>query len=98
MSMLVWVMMAIAIWHFTVFLPDQFYGGIVGALVAAIVGSAVLGLALSGLSIPSRNPTGLDQALIAIPGTIAGLLICYLYGAVKEGKRKRQRAQARRRQ
>jgi hypothetical protein len=97
MSMLVWVMMAIAIWHFTVFVPDQFYGGIVGAFVAAIIGAIVLGLAVSGLSIPSHNPTGLEQALIAIPGSIAGLLICYVYGAVREGQRKRQRDQARRR-
>ena len=31
MAMVVWVMMGIAVWHFTVFLPDRFYGGIVGA-------------------------------------------------------------------
>ena len=31
MSMLVWVMMGIAIWHFMVFVPDRFWGGIVGA-------------------------------------------------------------------
>ena len=34
--MLVWVMMGIAIWHFAVFVPDRFWGGIVGAFVAAI--------------------------------------------------------------
>ena len=35
MSLLVWVMMGIAVWHFTVFLPDRFWGGIVGAFLAA---------------------------------------------------------------
>ena len=35
MSMLVWVMMGIAVWHFTVFVPDRFWGGIVGAFLAA---------------------------------------------------------------
>ena len=31
MGMLAWVMMGLAIWHFTIFLPDRFWGGIVGA-------------------------------------------------------------------
>ena len=31
MNLLVWVMMGIAIWHFAVFVPDHFWGGIVGA-------------------------------------------------------------------
>ena len=30
MGMLAWVMMGLAIWHFTIFLPDRFWGGIVG--------------------------------------------------------------------
>src|SRR5439155_967139 len=42
MSLLVWVMMAIALWHFTIWLPDRFWGGIVGALLAAVIGSVVL--------------------------------------------------------
>ncbi len=32
MGMLGWVMMGLAIWHFTIFLPDRFWGGIVGRL------------------------------------------------------------------
>ena len=38
MAMLVWVMMGIAVWHFTVFVPDRFYGGIVLAFLVAVVG------------------------------------------------------------
>ena len=34
MALLVWTMVGLAIWHFTVFLPDNFYGGIVGAFCA----------------------------------------------------------------
>ena len=45
MNFLVWVMMGIAIWHFAVFVPDRFWGGIVGAFGAAIVGAVVVGLA-----------------------------------------------------
>ena len=39
MGMLAWVMMGLAIWHFTIWLPDRFWGGIVGAFVGALVGA-----------------------------------------------------------
>lgn len=81
MSMLVWVMMGIALWHFAIFVPDRFYGGIVGAFLAAIAGAAVFGFLVSGLTIPGQNDTDLVQALIAIPGTLLGLGISYAYGA-----------------
>ena len=38
MAMLVWVMMGIALWHFTIFVPDRFWGGIVGAFLGALFG------------------------------------------------------------
>ena len=81
MSMLVWIMMGIAIWHFAIFVPDRFYGGIVGAFLAAIAGAAVFGFLVSGLSVPGQNDTDLAQALIAIPGTLLGLGFSYAYGA-----------------
>ena len=34
-NLLVWVTMGIAVWHFAVFVPDRFWGGIVGAFGAA---------------------------------------------------------------
>ena len=33
MGMLAWVIMGLALWHYTIFLPDRFWGGIVGALI-----------------------------------------------------------------
>ena len=36
MALLVWVTTGVALWHFTVFLPDRFWGGIVGALLGAV--------------------------------------------------------------
>jgi hypothetical protein len=84
MSMLVWVMMGIAIWHFTVFVPDRFWGGIVGAFLAAILGATVFGLVVSGFSIPGQDETGIGQALLAIPGSLLGLAACYAYGARTE--------------
>ena len=81
MSMLVWVMIGIAIWHFTVFVPDHFYGGIVGAFLAAVAGAALVGFLVSGLEIPGRNDTELVQALIAVPGSLIGLGASYVIGS-----------------
>ena len=81
MAMVVWVMMGIAVWHFTVFLPDRFYGGIVGAFAAAFLSAAIFGFLVNGLTIPGQNDTHVVQALIAIPGAMIGLAISYLYGA-----------------
>jgi hypothetical protein len=85
MSMMVWVMMGIAIWHFTVWFPDRYWGGIVGAFLAAIAGAVILGLLVNGVAIPGRHDTHLGQALIAIPGALIGLAASYLYGARVEG-------------
>ena len=75
MSMLVWVMMAIALWHFTVFVPDHFWGGIVGALLAAVTGAALFGLVVHGFDIPGQDDTTIVAALEAIPGTLIGLAV-----------------------
>ena len=86
MSMVVWVMMGIAIWHFAVFAPDRFYGGIVGAFLAAIAGAAIFGFLVSGLTVPGRNDTELVQALIAVPGAVAALALSWVYGSRTEGE------------
>ena len=81
MSMLGWVMMGLALWHFTIWLPDHFFGGIVGAFIAATVGAVVFGVVLAGFTIPGRHDTDIVQALIAIPGALIGLALSYWYGA-----------------
>jgi hypothetical protein len=80
MAVFVWVMMGLALWHFTVFLPDRFYGGIVGAFLGALIGSVVVGLLANGLSVPSRDDTDLAQALIAVPGALLGMGVMYAEG------------------
>jgi hypothetical protein len=82
--MLAWTMMGLAIWHFTVFLPDRFWGGIVGALFGALAGAILFGLAVSGFSVPGRHDTELVTALYAIPGTLLGLGAIYLLGIRRE--------------
>jgi hypothetical protein len=81
MAAVVWVMMGIAVWHFTVFVPDRFWGGIVGAFMAAFLGSVIFGFLVNGLTVPGQGDTGILQALIAIPGALIALAISYFYGA-----------------
>jgi hypothetical protein len=80
MSLVVWVMMGIAVWHFTVFVPDRFWGGIVGAFLAAIVAASIFGFAVNGGTVPGESDTHLVQAIIAIPGSMIGLAISYWWG------------------
>ena len=86
MSMLVWVMMGIALWHFTVFVPDRFWGGIVGAFVVAIIGATIFGFVVAGFTVPGENDTDLAQALIAVPGALIALAASWLYGSRLESR------------
>ena len=81
MSLVVWIMMGIAVWHFTVFVPDRFWGGIVGAFLAAALSAVIFGFIVNGATVPGRSDTELVQALIAIPGAMIGLGLSYLWGA-----------------
>ena len=47
MALVVWFTMGIALWHFTVFLPDRFWQGIVGAFIGAVAGAVLFGLSRS---------------------------------------------------
>jgi hypothetical protein len=80
MGLLVWGMMGIAIWHFAVFVPDRFWGGIVGAFIAAIAGAMVVGLTVQGFMGRDIDTTDLGTALIAVPGAALGLAVCYGLG------------------
>jgi hypothetical protein len=89
MGMLGWVMMGLAIWHFTIFLPDRFWGGIVGAFVGALIGAIVAGLIIYGvkvseLRIPGEAATTIAVVLYAVPGAILGLALVYMEGIRRE--------------
>src|SRR5438128_11343192 len=78
MGMLAWVIMGLAIWHFTIFLPDRFWGGIVGAFVGSLVGAIVVGLIIyavkvSELRVPGEKATDIGVVLYAIPGALLGI-------------------------
>jgi uncharacterized membrane protein YeaQ/YmgE (transglycosylase-associated protein family) len=91
MSAFVWVMMGVAFWHLSVLVPDRFYGGIIGALLAAVAGAFVSGYLLPSPGIPADNPPGVITALWAIPGSIIALLGAYLYGIRRERLQSRGR-------
>jgi uncharacterized membrane protein YeaQ/YmgE (transglycosylase-associated protein family) len=89
-SVFVWVMMGIAIWHACIFVPDRFYGGIIGAFLAAVAGAFVSGYLLPAPGIPPHNPPGLAEALWALPGSVLALAAAYAYGVRREhGTRER---------
>ncbi len=81
MAAFAWVMMGLALWHFTIFLPDRFWSGIVGAFLGAVLGALLFGLVLHGFSVPGQDDTDLLTAVEAIPGALIGLAAVYFYGA-----------------
>jgi hypothetical protein len=86
MAALAWVMMGLALWHFTIWLPDRFWGGITGAFLGAVFGSVVFGFLVSGLTVPGRHDTELLTALDAIPGALIGMALVYWQGSRQERK------------
>jgi uncharacterized membrane protein YjjB (DUF3815 family) len=84
MGMLAWVIMGLAVWHVTIWLPDHFWGGIVGAFIGSIIGSIVIGLAIHGFSIPGTRDTHLITAIEGIPGSLIGMAVVYAEGLRRE--------------
>jgi hypothetical protein len=84
MGVLAWAMVGLAIWHFTIWLPDRHWGGIVGSLIGALTGAVLIGLAIHGFSIPGRHDTHLITTLEGIPGALIGIAIIYLIGDRRE--------------
>jgi outer membrane lipoprotein SlyB len=80
MAALVWFTMGVALWHFTVFVPDRFWAGIVGAFLGATTGSMVSG-AIAQIALGQGiGETDIATAIYAIPGALAGLAIIYAIG------------------
>ena len=84
LSVIVWAMIGIALWHFAVLVPDRFWGGIIGAFLAALAGALVSGILLPEPGIPTRNPPGVSEGLWAIPGSVLALVASYVYGARRD--------------
>jgi hypothetical protein len=83
-ALLVWFMMGIALWHFTVFLPDHFWQGIVGAFLGATIGAVVFGAIVEIASGKGLGETDVSTALTAVPGVAIGLAIVWAIGMRQE--------------
>jgi hypothetical protein len=86
MAILVWLTTAVAIWHFTVFVPDRFWAGIVGAFLSAIAGSIAIGAIFQFAMSKTLSETDVATVLIAVPGALIGMGIAYLVGARQEDR------------
>ena len=84
MGLLAWAMMGLAIWHFTIWLPDHYWGGIVGAFLGSLIGAVVIGLVIHGFTIPGPHTTHLVTALEGIPGSLIGIALIYFMGMRRE--------------
>jgi hypothetical protein len=80
MSVIVWLITGIAIWHFAIFVPDRFWGGIVGAFGAAVIGSLAFGSVIHLITGGDIDDTSLVTLLIAAVGAVLGLAAAYVLG------------------
>ena len=80
MGALVWTMVGLALWHFTIFLPDRFWQGIVGAFIGAVLGAMVFGALTLPFTGNSLGETDLGTALLAVPGVAIGLAVVWAVG------------------
>ena len=84
MAALVWITTGVALWHFTVFMPDRFRGGIVGAFLGAAVGAMASG-AIAQIALGRTiGDTDLATVLFAVPGTVVGLAVVWAMGVREE--------------
>ena len=86
MALVVWFTMGLALWHFTVFLPDRFWQGIVGALLGATIGAMVFGAIVQIVTGRGLGETDLATALLAVPGVAIGLGVVWALGVREESQ------------
>jgi hypothetical protein len=79
-ALLVWFTTGIALWHFTVFLPDRFWQGIVGAFLGAVTGAVVSGAAIHIATGQGIGETDIGTVLAALPGVVVGLAVVWVIG------------------
>jgi hypothetical protein len=85
MALFVWIAVATAFWHFTIFVPDRFPGGMVGAFACANAGALVAGILFNGLSMPPLAEVSHADAVVGAVGGLLGLGAAYAYGARSDG-------------
>lgn len=80
MSIVIWFTVALALWHFTIYVPDRFWQGIIGALLGCVVGGMVSGAIVQVITGNGLSETDIITFLAAVPGTLLGAWIVYRIG------------------
>ncbi|HVY77967.1 MAG TPA: hypothetical protein VG898_05635 [Solirubrobacterales bacterium] len=84
MALLVWFTTGIALWHFTIFLPDRFWQGIIGAFLGSTIGAVIFGAIVGTASGKGLGDTDVSTVLVAVPGVAIGLAVVWFLGARAE--------------
>jgi len=87
MGALAWTMMGLALWHFTIFLPDRCWAGIIGAFLGSVFGAILFGFVIHGFRVPGQDDTNVLTVLEAVPGAILGVALMYWIGSRQEDKK-----------
>ncbi|MBK5232767.1 MAG: hypothetical protein JJE13_07270 [Thermoleophilia bacterium] len=80
MAIVVWVTVGLALWHFSIFVPERFWQGIIGAFLGALAGALVSGALIQLALGEGVNHTDVITFLAAVPGTIIGVGVIYWIG------------------
>jgi membrane protein DedA with SNARE-associated domain len=80
MAIVVWITVGLALWHFSIFVPERFWQGIIGALIGAVTGALVSGALIQVALGRGLNETDMLTFLAAIPGTLIGVALIYWIG------------------
>ena len=86
-SILVWTMVGVAVWHFAVLVPDRFVGGIIGAFLAAVAGALVTGLRAARARRAGGQSAGVSGGAVRGPRLVRRLAGSYWCGARREAFR-----------
>jgi len=77
-------MMGLALWHFTIFIPDHFWAGIVGAFLGSVFGAIIFGFVINAFTVPGQHTTNIGTVLQCIPGSLLGVALVYWIGVRRE--------------
>ncbi|HEX8689015.1 MAG TPA: hypothetical protein VF729_02105 [Solirubrobacterales bacterium] len=86
MALVVWFTMGLALWHFTIFLPDRFWQGIIGALLGSTIGAVLFGAIVQIAIGKGLGDTDMATALLAVPGVAIGLAVVWAIGARQDAQ------------
>lgn len=84
MALVVWLIVGVALWHLTIFVPDRFWQGIVGALLGSMIGAIATGALVQVALGRSLGETDLITFFAAVPGFLIGAGVIYWIGIRSE--------------